>query len=645
MHNPSETQPEYTLLGNLPGLAYQCRKETHWTMVFLSDGCYELTGYEPFELLNNQISSYGDLILHEDRQHLLDEVHTALKQGRPFSLEYRIRNKNSTIKWVWEKGRGLPNKKSHPELLEGFITDITERKRAEEINKVLFAISNAVNTTPNLEHLFKSIHHSLGSIIDVTNFFIALVDTKARTLHFPFHVDAVDDDFLPVTDFDTRDSLTGFVVAQRRPVLLRKIDLETRARQKGVWGPVPLIWMGAPLIVRDAVIGVVAVQSYVNETLYTEQDLQVLSTISDQMAIAIDRKRANDALKESEKKYRHLVTQAPAGIYEIDFITGRLTNVNEIMCTYTGFSEKEFLTMNPLDLLTEESKSLYTERLEKLFAGATISNTAEYTLVTKEGQKLWVILNNDYLYQEGKLTGSRVVVHDITELKKAQEDKIQAQKFAGEQKKLALVGQIAGKIAHDFNNILGIIMGNIELTLLDCQDPRTRKTLDLIFKQTLRGKNLTRNLVAFAKDQEPKQEFFRISEKIQLVVSLLRRDLEGIHLIQEYEPAIGDLLADPGMIEHALVNLIQNAIHAVSRVENPRIILRTYGRTDRICLEVEDNGCGIPPEYLDTIYDPSFTLKGTRDSTRSYVPGIKGTGYGMANVKKYVEHLIKIPMI
>ncbi|MCD4675722.1 MAG: response regulator, partial [Desulfobacula sp.] len=191
--------------------------------------------------------------------------------------------------------------------------------------------------------------------------------------------------------------------------------------------------------------------------------------------------------------------------------------------------------------------------------------------------------------------------------------------------------------AHDFNNVLGVIMGNAQLSLLNTREPKTKKTLELIFEQTLRGKNLTRNLVAFANDQEPKQEFFRIIEKMDLVVNLLRKDLEGIELIKEYEPGAPELLADPGMIEHAFVNLIQNSIHATSMNELPRIILRTYCLEENICFEVEDNGCGIPKEYLEDIYQPSFTLKGTKDVTGSYKTGIKGTGYGMANVKRYIE--------
>lgn len=519
----------------------------------------------------------------------------------------------------------------------GIIRDITERKEAEKINKVLFAILDTVTTSPSMDDLYRSIHTSLSSIIDVTNFFIAIVDIKEETLYFPYHVDTKDEDFSPITNFNTTDSLSGFVVSQRKPVLLKKDELEKRARQNGVWGPVPLIWMGAPLIINDEVVGVVAVQSYSDPNLYTMRDLQVLTVVSDQIAIAIGRKRAENALRESEKKYRHLFHNAPAGIFEIDFVKGEFINVNEVLCSYSGYSEEEFLSLNPLAFFTEDSKQLYVERLEKIFIGERLDENVEYYVTAKDGRKVCVVLHNDFIYKNDKLTGAVVVVHDITDLKKAENEKIEAQKIAGEQKKLALVGQVAGKMAHDFNNILGVIMGNAELALIDCPDDQIKKKLTLIYEQTLRGKNLTKNLVAFAKDQEPKQEFFSINEKMELVISLLKKDLAGINVIREYSHEVPELLADPGMIEHAIVNLVQNSIHATSLSQLPKIIIRTYHQDGRIFVEVEDNGCGIPKEFLGEICEPAFTLKGSKDKNGMYKPGIKGTGYGMSNAKRYIE--------
>jgi len=230
-----------------------------------------------------------------------------------------------------------------------------------------------------------------------------------------------------------------------------------------------------------------------------------------------------------------------------------------------------------------------------------------------------------------------ITLSDVSRRVNAEKEKINAQKIIEEHKKLSLVGQIAGKMAHDFNNILGIIMNNAELALMDSKESETLKTLNMIFEQTLRGRNLTRNLIAFAKDQEPKQEFFKISQKIDLVFDLLRKDIEGIELIKEEISEVPELLADPGMIEHALVNLMQNAIHALSKTDYPKIIIRIFCRNNYIWIEIEDNGCGIPKDHLEAIFEPAFTLKGSRDESNSYTPEIKGTGYGMSNVKKYIE--------
>ncbi len=225
---------------------------------------------------------------------------------------------------------------------------------------------------------------------------------------------------------------------------------------------------------------------------------------------------------------------------------------------------------------------------------------------------------------------------DMAPLQAAEREKLSAQRMAGEQKRFAVVGRVAGKIAHDFNNILGAIMGNAELTLLDCKDPEMTQVLTLIHEQTLKGKNLTQNLMAFAKDQELRQTFFEPGEKLNLVISLMRKELRGIRVNTHVEGNVPEILADPGMVENILVNLLQNAVHALSQTRDPRITIRCYSRRPYLYWEISDNGCGISAEHVETIYEPGFTLKGKKDITGAYRRHIRGTGYGMANVKKWV---------
>ncbi len=348
-------------------------------------------------------------------------------------------------------------------------------------------------------------------------------------------------------------------------------------------------------------------------------------------------KKRTAEIQQSKAQYKSLVEDTKAIAWEVDLESLRFTYISPKIYNLTGYPSEMWKNFEFWASIIYPADRDYCVNFCQTETEKGKDHEFEYRINTANGKTIWVKELVSVIKDDEKPIYLRGYLIDITERKQAEQEKIKAQEITANFKKMALVGQIAGKMAHDFNNILGIIMGNTELSLLDCKDTETKKTLKLIFEQTLRGKNLTKNLVAFAKDQEPKQQFFSINEKIGLVQNLLKKDLEGVDAIKEDGLGIPDLLADPGMIEHALVNLLQNSIHATSMVEQPQIIIRTFHKNKDIYIEIEDNGCGIPEEALDRIYEPAFTLKGSSDVTNSYKPGIKGTGYGMANVKKYIE--------
>jgi len=135
-----------TLLSNLPGIAYRCRNDADWTMEFISDGCLELTGYWPSDLIHNRTLSYAELILPEDREGVWDDVQEAVSKKMPFKLVYRIRTAEGDVKWVWEQGRGVFSSEGKLEALEGFITDVTEQKLAEQQLRRLASSESADET-------------------------------------------------------------------------------------------------------------------------------------------------------------------------------------------------------------------------------------------------------------------------------------------------------------------------------------------------------------------------------------------------------------------------------------------------------------------------------------------------------------------
>jgi PAS domain S-box-containing protein len=134
-----------------------------------------------------------------------------------------------------------------------------------------------------------------------------------------------------------------------------------------------------------------------------------------------ERKKAEEQLRQSEEKYRHLVDHAPAGIYQVDFRSRRFISVNDVMCQYTGYTRDEFLTLDPLRILTEDSLEPFLKRMADVMEGIPISDSVEYKIRGKNGREFWVLLHNSFLYEEGRPVISTVIIHDITERRQTEQ--------------------------------------------------------------------------------------------------------------------------------------------------------------------------------------------------------------------------------
>ena len=238
--------------------------------------------------------------------------------------------------------------------------EIAERKRSEQIQKVLYNISNAAITTENLDELIKRIQKELSAIIDTTNFYIALYDKKTDTLSLPFFKDEKDS----FDSFPAGKTLTNYVIKTQKSLLATKEKIAELEKSGKVerFGENSEIWLGVPLKIEGKVTGVLAVQSYTDENAYSESDMEILEFVSHQISISIERKKAEEDLKLAFEKAQESDRLKSA------FLANMSHEIRTPMNGILGFAE---LLKDP-QLTGKEQKS-YIKIIEK--NGARMLNT------------------------------------------------------------------------------------------------------------------------------------------------------------------------------------------------------------------------------------------------------------------------------
>ena len=311
----------------------------------------------------------------------------------------------------------------------GTQTDITERKQAEETQKVLYNIAHAINTTKTLNELYKTVHIQLGKIIDTKNFYIALYDKENDTILFPYHIDEKS----KFISYPARKTLTAYVIRTGKPLLGTEQVIgqliEAGEVGKGKKGTSCKIWLGVPLTVDNVVIGAIAVQSYTDASIYSEKDLEILEFVSDEIALAIRNKQAEESLLESEEKFRYLVKNSNDVFVKIDE-NGKETYVSDSVERITGFSPAEIIWHSGFEFIHPDDIDHMSKSLSKLLKipGGTIRD--EYRHQRKGGG--WVHLEaigENYLH-EPSVRGIVLNVRDITERKQAERVQLVIYKIA-----------------------------------------------------------------------------------------------------------------------------------------------------------------------------------------------------------------------
>lgn len=297
----------------------------------------------------------------------------------------------------------------------GVSVDITERRQMTRLQNVLHSIVQATVRVPTLSDLFKAVHEIIEEVMPSKNFYIALHDDQADLLSFPYFVDEVD---VPPSPRPLGNGLTEYVLRTGKSLLCDEKVSEELARtgQADLVGAPSPIWLGVPLIVDQKTIGVMVVQHYSDPTAYGEHEKYILEFVSSEVARAIDRKRAEEKLAESEERYRTLFGGMMDGVYRSTH-DGRFVDVNPAMVRMFGYENAE--EMLKLDI----KKDLYfaAEDRESLFLDTGQERIEIFRMRRKDGSEIWVEDHGRYVHdQNGNVIFHEGILRDVTERKRAE---------------------------------------------------------------------------------------------------------------------------------------------------------------------------------------------------------------------------------
>ena len=409
-----------TLFKDMPGIYYRIDKDGNFIM--LNTAGIKLFGYDSLKDIQKKNISKHFYLNPVEREKYFKELEK--KNGYLKDYEIILKRKDGTPLAVSDTSRFYYDKEGNIAGIEGNFVDITERKQNEKLQQVLYNISKAANSPISLSQLYKTIHRELGTIIDTTNFYIALLNEKEDKIYFPYHVDEMGDEFEP-QNLEYK-SLTCYVIKNRRPLLLNYDKIKELNENGELLNPgvitKNIFWFGVPLKVENKVIGAMAVQSYTNPNLYSKKDIKLMEFVSNQVAIAIERKQTEEALQKSQQEFISLFRSSPGALVYVNE-KSNILDVNYQFTKLFSYIPEEVKGRNINDGMIHPKDKI--EEAEYLYQKSLSGSYYNYESIRKKKDRSFfpVSISCSPVVIEGKLKGRIVSYRDIT--KRKQNEKMQ----------------------------------------------------------------------------------------------------------------------------------------------------------------------------------------------------------------------------
>ena len=425
MKSVQHHQRQYeSVVNTIDGIVYEADAQT-FKFQFVSQQAEGVLGY-PVERWLSEPDFWVDHIHPEDRDEVVSFYRQATTEKRLHQFKYRMIAADGRA--VWVRDRVTLAEGDQRLLLRGLILDISETQRTEVERKVLSEIIQGVSLTSNLNALLQLFHEHLKRVLYAENCFVALHDPETGLFHKRFYVDKFNTNSSPQK---MAKSCSAYVFRTGRPLLMTQVMLDEMLER----GDVELVgerapsWLGVPLKTPTETIGVLVVQHYEQENVYSQHDVSFLAAVGNQIAIAIQRKRAEDTLRESEERTRLIIDNALDAVITMD-ASGRIVGWNPQAEATFGWSQLEavgqLLSDTIIPIKDRKADEHWFKHSLATGEGPILNRRIEVTALHRSGQEFPVELT----VTQARLSNQVFLcafIRDISERKQAEEALRQSQ--------------------------------------------------------------------------------------------------------------------------------------------------------------------------------------------------------------------------